>query len=58
MIDEMIAGMIVVQETLEIAHLVLTSIMAMAIALPGEVEEVHEEVVEFGVTAVITAVVE
>lgn len=54
----MIAGMIVVQETLEIAHLVLTSIMAMAIALPGEVEEVHVVVVEFGVTAVITAVVE
>lgn len=58
MIDAMIAGMIVVQETLEIAHLVLTNIMAMAIALPGEVEEVHEVVVEFGVTVVITAVVE
>lgn len=54
----MIAGMIVVLETLGIAHLVLTSIMAMVIALQGVVEEVHEVVVEYGVTAVITAVVE
>lgn len=51
----MIAGMIVVLETLGIAHLVLTSNMAMAIAFPEVVEEVHEVVVEFGVTAVITA---